>query len=59
MLQCGCPEHFVGGWCAACHGTGRIPPVPHPPIRRLPWSEEIACAGDHPIIIREKKGMKK
>ena len=33
--------------CPACHGTGQIPPVAHAPIRRLPWSTEIACDGNH------------
>ena len=46
-MPCGCPEQFRGGWCPACHGTGQVPPVAHPPIRRLPWSTEIACDGNH------------
>lgn len=45
--RCGCPEQYKGRWCAACHGTGYIPPRPHSPIKVLPWSKDIACDGKH------------
>jgi len=45
--KCGCPECAKRYWCPACHGTGRIPPLSHPPVKTLPWSNEIACEGKH------------
>ena len=45
--RCGCPEQYKGRWCAACHGTGYIPPRSHSPIQVLTWSKDIECDGKH------------